>query len=70
MANSARGSNSRVIEIDATLCECLTVFHNFTEQEFGGSFASFVTFMDRLLTFSSFFAIQASVMLCFYYTWT
>ena len=33
------------IEIDATLCECLTDFRNITEQEFGGSFASFVTLL-------------------------
>jgi hypothetical protein len=33
------------IEIDATLWECLTDFRNITEQEFGGSFASFVTLL-------------------------
>ncbi len=35
----------RRIEIDATLCKCLTDFRNITEQEFGGSFASFVTLL-------------------------
>jgi hypothetical protein len=33
------------IKIDATLCEWLTNFRNITEQEFGGSFASFVTLL-------------------------
>ena len=53
------------IKIDATLCEYLIDFRKFTEQEFGGSFPSFITFMDHLLASSRFFAIQARVMLCF-----
>jgi hypothetical protein len=54
-----------MIKIDATLCEHLIDFRKFTEQEFGGSFPSFVTFMDHSPASSRFFANQARAMLCF-----
>ena len=54
-----------MIKIDATLCERLIDFRKFTEQEFGGSFPSFVTFMDHSPASSRFFANQARAMLCF-----
>lgn len=53
------------IKIDATLCEHLIDFRKFTEQEFGASFPSFVTFMDHSPASSRFFVNQARAMLCF-----